>query len=124
MFTINEDMSIYITRGDMVCFAVSAYEADKPYQFRKGDVVRFKVFRKKDAQSVVLQKSFPVLQNAEQVQIFLSGDDTKIGDVISKPTDYWYEVELNPHSNPQTIIGYDQDGPKVFKVFPEGADVS
>ena len=125
MFALNDDLSIYATRGDIVFFSVTA--ADKvtgaPYKFAAGDVVRIKVYGKKDAESVVLQKDFPVTENTETVEIFLTEEDTKIGEVISKPQDYWYEVELNPDENPQTIIGYDEDGAKVFRLFPEGADI-
>ena len=123
MFTLNDDLSIYATRGDIVFFSVSAEEDGKPHKFHAGDVLRIKVFGKKDAESVVLQKDFPVTEETEKVEIFLSEEDTKIGDVISKPKDYWYEVELNPYDNPQTIIGYDEDGAKVFKLFPEGDDI-
>ena len=123
MFTFNDDLSIYATRGDIVFFTVSAQEDGEPYKFQAGDVVRIKVYGKKDAESVVLQKDFPVTEETESVEIFLSEEDTKIGEVISKPKDYWYEVELNPGENPQTIIGYDEDGAKVFKLFPEGDDI-
>lgn len=50
------------------------------------------------------------------------GDETKIGEYISKPKEYWYEIELNPETYPQTIIGYDEDGPKVLILYPEGGD--
>ena len=123
MFTLNDDNSIYATRGDIVFFDVTADDDGTPYHFKAGDVLRIKIFGKKDAVSVVLQKDFPVIETCEKVEIFLTEEDTKIGEVISKPRDYWYEVELNPGENPQTIIGYDEDGPKVFKLFPEGADI-
>ena len=123
MFTLNDDLSIYATRGDIVFFDVSAQEDGKPYKFQAGDVVRIKVFGKKDVENVVLQKDFPVLDVTETVGIFLAEEDTKIGEAISKPKDYWYEVELNPGDNPQTIIGYDENGAKVFKLFPEGDDI-
>ena len=123
MFTLNEDLSISATRGDIVFFSVSAEDDGKPYVFQPGDVLRIKVYGKKDAEAVELQKDFPVTAATEAVEIFLTEDDTKIGEVISKPKDYWYEVELNPGENPQTIIGYDEDGAKVFKLFPEGDDI-
>ena len=125
MFTVNEDRSIYATRGDIVFFEVSAADTltGVNHKFQAGDVLRIKVFGKKDAETVVLQKDFPVTDVCEKVEIFLGEEDTKIGEVISKPKDYWYEVELNPYDNPQTIIGYDEDGPKVFKLFPEGDDI-
>ena len=123
MFVINEDNSIYATRGDIVFFKVTADDNGKPYTFQSGDVLRIKIFGKKDAESVIFQKDFPVANDTEEVEIFLEKEDIKFGEVISKPKDYWYEVELNPLTNPQTIIGYDDDGAKVFKLFPEGADI-
>ena len=123
MFVVKEDNSIYATRGDVVFFSVSAGDSGIPYEFQAGDVVRIKIFGKKDANSVVLEKDFPVTAETDTVEILLTKEDTKIGEVISKPKDYWYEIELNPFTNPQTIIGYDEDGAKVFKLFPEGADI-
>lgn len=120
MFTINDDLSIHVTRGDIVAFHVTADDNGSNYKFQPGDVVRLKVYGKKDAANVVLQKDFPVTELTERVQIYLTEEETRIGGVISKPTDYWYEVELNPYDNPQTIIGYDEDGAKVFRLYPEG----
>ncbi len=122
MFTINDDLSIYATRGDTVFFTVTAEENGVPYYFEAGDVLRMKIFQKKNAVNVVLEKCFPVEAKTDRFTILLTEEDTKIGDVISKPTDYWYEIELNPFTNPQTIIGYDEDGAKIFKLFPEGKD--
>lgn len=122
MFTINDDLSIYATRGDTVFFTVTADENGAPYTFQAGDVLRIKIFEKKNAEEVVLEKCFPVTAATTDFTILLTEEDTKLGEVISKAKDYWYEVELNPFTNPQTIIGYDEDGAKVFKLFPEGAD--
>lgn len=121
MFTINDDNSIYVTRGDVVILSVKADFNDTPYTFKPGDILRIKVFEKKNCSEVVLEKDFPVTSETQSVQIYLSEKDTKIGGIISKPVDYWYEVELNPLTEPQTIIGYDEDGAKIFKLFPEGA---
>ena len=123
MFLINEDMSLHVTRGDSIFFTVSAEENGSSHEFKVGDVLRIKVTDKKDCDKVVLQKDFVVKEDTEHVDIILDGNDTKFGDVISKPKDYWYEIELNPFTNPQTIIGYDDDGAKIFKLFPEGRDL-
>lgn len=122
MFLINEDMSIYLTRGDAIYFTVTADENGKYYKFKPGDILRIKVFERKNCENVVLEKKFPVEIETERVEMVLTKEDTKIGEVISKPVDYWYEIELNPFTNPQTIIGYDDDGAKVFRLFPEGTD--
>ena len=126
MFVVNDDLSIYATRGDIVCLNVSATDdsTGTDYEFQPGDIVRMKIFAKKDAENVVMQKDFPVVAKTFAVGVFLTEDDTKIGEVISKPTDYWYEIELNPYTNPQTIVGYDEDGAKIFKLFPEGKDIT
>lgn len=123
MFVLNDDLSIYVTRGDIVFFDVGAEDAGQAYTFKAGDVVRLKVYGKKAADNVVLQKDFPVTKARQTVSIFLGEEDTKIGGIISKPVDYWYEVVLNDDTEPQTIIGYDEDGAKVFKLFPEGGDL-
>ena len=122
MFKINDDLSIYATRGDMIVFSVSVEAGDSSYKFKEDDIVRFKVFEKKECHCVVLQKDFPATVGSEKVDILLTGEETKFGELISKPKDYWYEIELNPLTNPQTIIGYDDDGAKIFRQFPEGGD--
>lgn len=126
MYKINEEeLSIYVTRGDSVFFNVGAKDEEgNPYTFVVGDHVRIKVYKKKNASVVVLEKSFHVTAPTDSVQIYLSGSDTKkISEVISKPVTYWYEVELNPDTDPHTIIGYDDvNGAKIFMLFPEGAD--
>lgn len=125
MFVVNDDLSIYATRGDIVCLNVSATDDSTggDYEFQPGDIVRMKIFGKKDAESIYLSKDFPVVAKTYSVGVMLTEQDTKIGEVISKPTDYWYEIELNPYTNPQTIVGYDEDGAKIFKLFPEGKDL-
>lgn len=123
MFKINDDLSIYATRGDALNFTLNAVDNDTLYTFRSGETVRFKVFEKKACHCVVLQKDFRVSADTQDVDINLTSEDTKIGEEISKPTDYWYEVELNPEIQPQTIIGYDEDGAKVFRLYPEGGDL-
>lgn len=124
MFEINEDKTINITRGDIGAFTVDVLnEAGEKYLFQKGDVVRIKVTEKKACENVMFQKDFVVEEETEQVEILLTEEETKIGEVISKPTDYWYEVELNPLTNPQTIIGYDEDGAKILRLYPEGNDI-
>lgn len=123
MFKVNDDLSIYVTRGDAVMFNATVDVNGELYTFQPGDMVRIKVFEKKGCDCVVLQKDFPVTEAREYVEVLLTGAETKFGELIHKPKDYWYEVELNPLTNPQTVVGYDENGPKVFRLFPEGKDV-
>lgn len=123
MFYVNEDMSIYCTRGDSGTVYVTAEKDGLEHVFRAQDVVRLKVFEKKGCDCVVLQKDVVVGADTVMVPVHLSGALTKIGGIIHKPVDYWYEVEVNPHTTPVTIVGYDDEGPKVFRLYPEGKDV-
>lgn len=121
MFVINEDKSIYLTRGDIANIVVSATQPNgEPYTFQVGEVVRFKVFKRRDCTDVVLTKDVKVTEEGTTVTIYLDREDTKIGDIINRPINYWYEVEVNPDTEPQTIIGYDNNGEKILRLFPEG----
>lgn len=125
MFFVNKkDLTINCTRGDVGTFTVGATIGGYRHTFRGGEVVRFKVCEKKNYSNVVLSKDFNATEGADYVMIHLNSEDTKLGGVINKPTDYWYEIELNPDTNPQTIIGHTEDGAKIFKLFPEGGDLN
>ena len=123
MFVVNDDLSIYATRGDIVFFSVAADDHGLLYKFQPGDIVRMAIYGKKEAETCVMQKDFPITEVTEKVFIYLEEQDTKIGESISKHKDYWYEVVLNPDTEPQTIIGYDEDGAKVFRLFPESEEI-
>lgn len=124
MFKIDDESTIHITRGDAGCICVFAEdEKGQDYIFQPNEKVRFKVTEKKNTSNVVLEKTVTITKVTTSVNIILEKEDTKIGDLINKPTDYWYEIELNPDSSDvQTILGYDEDGPKIFTLYPEGGD--
>ena len=121
MFVIDKDTKqINLTRGDVAAILVNAVKEGEPYTFKVDDVVRFKVFKAKDCNCVEMYKDTLVTEETTTVNISLDSKDTKIGDIVNKPTKYWYEIELNPETTPQTIVGYDLDGEKIFMLYPEG----
>ena len=123
MFEVNADKSIYMTRGDIGTLEINADVSDgEGHTFKVGDIVRLSLFEKGNYDNVLLIKDVKVTEETTSVDIQLSNDDTSIGGTISRPKEYWYEVELNPDTVPQTLIGYDDDGPKIFKLFPGGGD--
>lgn len=126
MFTIDaSDNTINVTRGDILYFGVGAKDKESGdiYIFQPGDIVRMAVYGKKECENVVMQKDFLVESPTESVEIFLDKEETKIGEIINKPTDYWYEIVLNPDEKPQTIVGYGEDGAAVFRLYPKGEDI-
>lgn len=124
MFKIdNKTKQISITRGDVALIDFSPLnEDDNEYVFQANDVVRFKVFERKESEKVYLVKDFNATANQTSIEISLTSEDTKIGELIDKPKKYWYEIELNPDTNPQTLICYDDEGEKLFVLYPEGGD--
>ena len=123
MFDIAGD-TIKITRGDACIITVSAEDKNnQPYQFKINDIIRIGVYEKGNYDKAVLIKDTNITEESEQVDIILNQNDTKIGEIINKTVNYWYEIQLNPETDPHTIIGHDDDGPKIFRLFPEGADI-
>lgn len=124
MFEIDRDKTIHLTRGDIATIEITASDENgEVYTFQKTDVVRFKVLERKNCNAIVMCKDIVANDITEKVLLKLSSEDTKIDEVINKPVDYWYEVELNPDTEPQTIIGYDKDGAKIFRLYPEGSEI-
>ena len=112
-----------MTRGGLAPIQITALSSSgEEYLFKNGDIVRFSIFEKGRYDNLVLRRDVEVTTETKFVSINLSGNDTKIGELINKPKQYWYEVELNPDTAPQTIIGYDNNGPKISTLFPEGAE--
>ena len=88
--------------------------------YTDGDVIRFKVFEKDDYNQVLIQKDFVAIEDDTRVKISLTSEETTIGEMINDYIDYCYEIELNPETNSKTIVGFDDDGEKIFRMFPEG----
>lgn len=123
MFKIDDKKTIHINRGDIGCLKISAKNYDgTQYEFQKNDVIRFGIFSKGNMNKLILQKDIIVESNTTEVELNLTMEDTRIGEIINKPVSYWYEIQLNPDTNAQTIIGYDTNGAKIFKLYPEGVE--
>lgn len=116
-----EGTTILLNRGDVLNLTLGIKDGDNDYEFQIGDEIKFSVYEKgKLDNEPVISKRFVIDEISTIAVINLSSIETKIGNYINKPVDYWYEVQLN---NQYTVIGYDNQGPKIFKLFPEGYDV-
>lgn len=122
MFKIEND-KIHLTRGDTALINITATNDNgTSYTFKADDVVRFNVFKAKDCSTIFLSKDFKVDKESTSVDIELTSDETTIGDLINSPKTYWYEIILNPGIKEQTIVGYDDDGPKELFLYPEAEE--
>ena len=115
---------ILINRGDIGTLGVSVENDDGTnYIFKVGDVVRFTIMDSNNCSVVHKQIDVVVEEETTEVDINLESEHTTIGDIINNPVNYWYEVELNPDTAPQTIIGYDKNGAKILTLYPEGGNL-
>lgn len=117
-----ENKQISMTRGDTATLKFKVKTAEGYYTFGNNDVVEFKVYPKKEYESEpLIYKSIVIEEDTDTAIIDLSSDDTRIGDIINKEKEYWYEVQLNHNI---TLIGYsDSEGPAIFMLLPEGREI-
>lgn len=117
-----EGTTIKLNRGDVLSFNLTIQKDDGSYYvFNQGDQITFSVYKKnKLNENAVLFKEVEAIPNTDSIDINCTSEETKLGDLINKPIDYWYEIELN---NEYTILGYDEDGAKVLKLYPEGSKI-
>ena len=116
-----EDKVISINRGDKdQSFDFSIMADNETYTFKVGDVIKFGIYNKKALEKeAVILKEIIVDEETDKITIGLTQEETTIGDIVNKPIDFWYEIQLNEN----TIIGYDEEGAKIFRLYPEGSDI-
>lgn len=114
--------TIKLNRGDILNINLTIKKDDgTDYTFEDGDKITFSIYSKsKLNDKAVLLKEFTATPNTTTLTINCTSEETKIGELVNKPIDYWYEIELN---NEYTILGYDEDGAKIFKLYPEGSKI-
>lgn len=123
MIAIDDEQTISINRGDSCTIALTIpLSEDSLYQFQRGDIVTFRIFEKNGYnKEKKLEKEFSITEESDKVNIVLEEEDTLFIEAINKPQTYWYEIALNED---KTIVGYDEDGPKRFILYPadDGGD--
>lgn len=117
------DNEIQFNRGDedQLPFKIPINkEKTEFYQFKPGDLVTFGIYEKKgyDKPALVLKK-IVIEKTTEVCYIPLLSEDTRFGELINKPVEYWYEVSLNK----QTVLGHTKKDARKFWLLPEGSDV-
>lgn len=112
---------ISINRGDKdQSFDLIISSGDEDYTFKVGDVVKFGIYNKNELdKEAILLKTIQVSEPTDKLTILFTQEEMTIGELINKPVTYWYEIQLNDN----TIIGYDEEGAKLFKLYPEGSDI-
>lgn len=108
------DKTIYVNRGDQMTIHI----VNRTDDFHNGDFLIFSICKAGDLGTVILTKRVDFTYDIGYADITLTSEDTRsLCDFFkSGQKNFWYELELN---NNMTLIGYDNDGPKLFIVYPE-----
>lgn len=90
--------------------------------FEQGDKITMNVYEEErmEDQPVMSVEAHPI-PGTSYANIIMTEQDTKIGDYINEKTKFWYEIVIN---DVDTIIGFDDNGPALFILYPEGADIN
>lgn len=121
MFKI-EEKTIRISRGNKATIELKVPVDDDYYEFQINDKIALKIYEQKGLNKIYLKKIITDIKQASKtVDINIKASDSEIGELENKPITYWYEIILNDE---QTLIGYDDEGPKEFILYPEGYDDS
>lgn len=111
---------LYITRGDTLVFDMQITDYDgNIYTFGENDVVTFALYKNLKQPALVL-KDFMTEAGSNIIRIEVDSEDMKVGDLISSPRNYYYEIILNGVS---TVQGYSPDNKSTITLLPEGSNV-
>lgn len=110
------DKNIYLNRGD----AITIVLANNSDTFQLNDTIKIYICEQGDYSNVIFSKTFTVEEESNEVSLSLTSAETRIGEPIKSGSKvYWYEIELNNHT---TLVGYDNNGPKLFTLWPEAVE--
>lgn len=117
---VKDNNHLYITRGDDLLFDLQITDTnDKPYMFNKDDIVTFAIYKNLKEPAVVLE-NFYAEDGDESIRIQIDSETMKIGELISSPRVYYYEITLNGVS---TVQGYSKTGKSILTLLPEGSNI-
>lgn len=111
---------LYITRGDTLVFDLQIFDYDnKVYTFGEDDVITFAIYKNLKQPAFVL-KDFMAENGEDTIRIEVDSEDMKIGELISSPRNYYYEIILNGVS---TVQGYAPGKRSTLTLLPEGSSI-
>lgn len=114
--------TIKVNRGDKLPISLTIpISEEENYLFKVGDKITFGVYEKKGYEKpAVILKEVTVEKETDTIDLSLTSEETKIGEIQNKTVEYWYEIQLNEN---ETIIGADDDGNKIFELWAEGSNI-
>lgn len=111
---------LYITRGDTLVFDMQITDCNgEIYTFGENDIVTFSAYKNLKQQALIL-KDFVAEAGENAIRIEVDSEEMKIGELISTPRNYNYEIILNGVS---TVQGYVPGKRSTLTLLPEGSGI-
>lgn len=117
-----EGTTIKVFRGDSGHFDISKTDKEGNIEnFKKGDKVILSVKQNFAESEILLRKTIIVEEDCIKVEFPISDEDTiSLTEIISEPIELEYDIKVDG-TEKTTIIGHDDSGAKIFKVYPSGS---
>lgn len=125
MLKIDGNKTIHITRGDLGIFKINFTIPYSGYVLGPDSFVRLSVYEAGDLSNCIFYVDSYAGQTTNEIIMRIDPLDTLDNiEPINSPRTYWYEIEIDPGSNfyEKTPVGYDENGPKLFIVYPNIGD--
>lgn len=112
-----KNKTIHLNRGDSANIQVACNNSN----FEVEQSLYLYVMEAGNCENIILTAQATIEENSNTATISLSAEDTKS---LSEPfslgaKEFWYELELQAGEERTTLVGFDEDGPKLFILYPE-----
>ena len=111
--------TFHVTRGDSGVITVKFKDGST---LPEGADVTFAVYRKNelDAEPVLFVRKSISSGETSVILLINSSDTFDIENPENGREEYWYELKIGPDN---TVLGYDENGPKIFYLYPSGKTI-
>lgn len=90
----------------------------KSGNFNTDDIVTLRIYEVQGLDAEPIKTISSVVEfDGQTATLIMDSEDTDFGDLGNEVTDYWYEIKVNED---KTILGFDDSGAKIFKLYPTG----
>ena len=112
-----KNKTIHLNRGDSASIQIACNNSS----FDIGQKLCLYIMEAGNCENILVQVETDILEESNTATLSITSEDTKS---LSEPFSYgakefWYELELQNGAERTTLIGFDENGPKLFILYPE-----
>lgn len=112
-----KNKTIHLNRGDSASIQIACNNSS----FDIGQKLCMYVMEAGNCENILAQVETDILEESNTATLSITSEATKS---LSEPfshgaKEFWYELELQNGIERTTLIGFDENGPKLFILYPE-----